>query len=195
MYQIDEIGPERVFEVYDQKTGMHGVAVVDNTARGAGKGGIRMVPDLATSEVFGLARAMTWKNAMADIPFGGAKSGIRADPRAITPEQKEAIVRAFAEKLAEIMPKHYIAGPDMNMTEKEMAYIADELKRDLEQAYRKAEQGWQFRHLQPRRPELLTTVTRILGSILVVVGQWLAEWGRTSLASLASQEQYRIARR
>lgn len=128
MYDIDEIGPERVFEVYDQKTGMHGVAVIDNTARGVGKGGIRMVPDLATAEVRGLARAMTWKNAMADIPFGGAKSGIRADPRKLSREQKEAIVRAFARKLSEIIPKHYIAGPDMNMTEVEMAYVADELQ-------------------------------------------------------------------
>ncbi len=127
MYEIDEIGPERIVEVYDQKTGMHGVAVIDNTARGLGKGGIRMVPDLTTSEVMGLARAMTWKNAMADIPFGGAKSGIKADPRAMSPEQKEAIVRAFARKIRELVPKHYIAGPDMNMTEREMAYIADEL--------------------------------------------------------------------
>jgi len=128
MYEIDEIGPERVVEVYDQKTGMHGVAVIDNTARGAGKGGIRMVPDLKTSEVKGLARAMTWKNAMADIPFGGAKSGIKANSKEMTPEQKEAVVRAFARKIAELMPDQYIAGPDMNMTELEMAQIADELK-------------------------------------------------------------------
>lgn len=131
MYDIDEIGPERVFEVYDQKTGMHGVAVIDNTARGVGKGGIRMVPDLATAEVKGLARAMTWKNAMADIPFGGAKSGIRADARKLSKTQKEAIVRAFARKLAEVIPKYYIAGPDMNMTEVEMAYVADELQTPL----------------------------------------------------------------
>jgi len=106
MYAVDEIGPERVFEVYDQKTGMHGVAVIDNTARGVGKGGIRMVPDITTAEVMGLARAMTWKNAMADIPFGGAKSGIRADPRKLSKEQKEAIVRSFARRLAEIIPKY-----------------------------------------------------------------------------------------
>ena len=128
MYEIDEIGPERVFEVYDQKAGMHGVVVVDNTARGVGKGGIRMVPDLTTSEVMGLARAMTWKNAMANIPFGGAKGGIRADARKLTPEQKEAVVRAFAKKLGDIIPHHYIGGPDMNMTEREMAHIADELQ-------------------------------------------------------------------
>ncbi|MBN2122572.1 Glu/Leu/Phe/Val dehydrogenase [Candidatus Micrarchaeota archaeon] len=128
MYDVDETGPERIIEVYDQKTNMHGVAVIDNTARGPGKGGIRMVPDLTTAEVRGLARAMTWKNAMADIPFGGAKSGIKADPRAMTPQQKEAVVRAFARKISEVLPKHYIAGPDMNMTEREMAYIADELQ-------------------------------------------------------------------
>ncbi len=141
MYDIDEIGPERVFEVYDQKTGMHGVAVIDNTARGVGKGGIRMVPDLATSEVRGLARAMTWKNAMADIPFGGAKSGIRADARKLTPEQKEAVVRAFARKIAEVIPKYYIAGPDMNMTEKEMAYVADELQTPMACTGKPAQMG------------------------------------------------------
>lgn len=128
MRKEDEFGFERVFEVYDQKTGMQGVTVVHNTGRGPGKGGIRMVPDITTEEVMGLARAMTWKNAMADLPFGGAKSGIKADAKKITPEQKEAIVRAFARKVAEIIPKHYIAGPDMNMTEREMAYIADELQ-------------------------------------------------------------------
>ncbi|MEO0248403.1 MAG: Glu/Leu/Phe/Val dehydrogenase dimerization domain-containing protein, partial [candidate division WOR-3 bacterium] len=141
MYDIDGIGPERVLEVYDQKTGMHGVAVIDNTARGVGKGGIRMVPDLTTAEVRGLARAMTWKNAMADIPFGGAKSGIRADPRKLAPAQKEAIVRAFARKISELVPKHYIAGPDMNMTEKEMAYFADELQTPMACTGKPAQMG------------------------------------------------------
>lgn len=128
MYKTDEIGPERILEVYDQKTGMRGVAVIDNTALGPGKGGIRMVPDISTEEVMGLARAMTWKNAMAGLPFGGAKSGIKANDRELTPEQKEKIVRAFARKIAEMVPGLYIAGPDMNMTEVEMGQIADELK-------------------------------------------------------------------
>jgi glutamate dehydrogenase/leucine dehydrogenase len=131
MKKEDEFGFERVFEVYDQKTGMQGVCVVHNTARGPGKGGVRMEPDVTVEEVMGLARAMTWKNAMAELPFGGAKSGIKADAKNLTPEKKEAIVRAFARKVGEIIPKHYIAGPDMNMTEKEMAYIADELQTPL----------------------------------------------------------------
>ncbi|MFA5105661.1 MAG: Glu/Leu/Phe/Val dehydrogenase [Candidatus Micrarchaeia archaeon] len=120
----DEYGPERVFEVYDPKTKMHGVVVVDNTARGPGKGGIRLVPDISAQEVFGLARAMTWKNALAEIPFGGAKAGIKADPKAIN---KSAVVRAFADKIRDIIPHIYIPGPDMNTTEKEMAVIADEI--------------------------------------------------------------------
>ncbi|MBM3229178.1 Glu/Leu/Phe/Val dehydrogenase [Candidatus Parvarchaeota archaeon] len=119
---VDEWGPERVVEVYDQKTKTHGVLVVDNTARGPGKGGIRLVPDISATEVFGLARAMTWKNALADIPFGGAKAGIKADPKTVN---KDAAMRAFALKLKELIPSVYIAGPDMNTTEKEMAAFAD----------------------------------------------------------------------
>jgi glutamate dehydrogenase (NAD(P)+) len=127
MKKEDEFGFEKIIEVYDQKTGMQGVCVIHNTARGPGKGGIRMVPDVTTEEVMGLARAMTWKNAMADLPFGGAKSGIRADPRKLTPEQKETHMRAFARKIRDVIPDEYIAGPDMNTTEKEMAQFADEL--------------------------------------------------------------------
>ncbi|MEM4335510.1 MAG: Glu/Leu/Phe/Val dehydrogenase [Candidatus Anstonellales archaeon] len=127
MYKTDEFGPERVLEVYDQRTGMHGVLVIDNTALGPGKGGIRMVPDIATVEVMGLARAMTWKNALADLPFGGAKAGIRGDPN--SPNKLE-IVRAFAKKIKEFIPSLYVAGPDMYMGEKEMATIADELGPD-----------------------------------------------------------------
>ncbi|MDD5172497.1 MAG: Glu/Leu/Phe/Val dehydrogenase, partial [Candidatus ainarchaeum sp.] len=123
----DEFGFEKIIEVYDQKTGMQGVCAIHNTARGPGKGGIRMVPDVTVEEVMGLARAMTWKNAMADLPFGGAKSGIKADSKKLTPEQKEAMMRAFARKIKDVVPDQYIAGPDMNVTEKEMAEFADEL--------------------------------------------------------------------
>ncbi len=121
----DEWGPERVFEVYDPRTKVHGVLCVDNTAIGPGKGGMRLVPDISTQEVFGLARAMTWKNALAGIPFGGAKAGIKADPKTVN---KEEVIRSFARLLSPLIPKYYCAGPDMNTTEKEMGYFADELK-------------------------------------------------------------------
>lgn len=123
---VDEFGPERVFEVYDQKTGMQGVVVVDNTARGPGKGGTRFVPDITTDEVKGLARAMTWKNALADLPFGGAKSGIKGDPKKIN---KEEYIRAFARMIKPLVPDFYIGGPDINTTEKEMGMIAQEIGR------------------------------------------------------------------
>jgi glutamate dehydrogenase/leucine dehydrogenase len=100
---------------------MEGVAIIDNTALGPGKGGVRLVPDVTVGEVFGLARAMTWKNALAGIPFGGAKSGIRAQGSS---QNKAALVAAFAEKIAPLVPGKYIPGPDMNMGENEMAVIA-----------------------------------------------------------------------
>ncbi|MCX8196732.1 MAG: Glu/Leu/Phe/Val dehydrogenase [Candidatus Micrarchaeota archaeon] len=117
----DDFGPEMILEVYDPKTKMQGIVVVDNTALGPGKGGVRMVPDITVEEVFGLARAMTWKNALAGIPFGGAKSGIKAAGNA---PNKDKLVEAFASKIAPLVPSCYIAGPDMNMGEHEMEIIA-----------------------------------------------------------------------
>jgi len=119
----DEWGPEKILQVYDPVTKLKGVLVIDNTKLGPGKGGIRIVPDITTEEVFGLARAMTWKNALADIPFGGAKSGIRADKNA----DKEVLIRSFAQALKRLIPDEYIPGPDMNTSEKEMGIIAEEL--------------------------------------------------------------------
>ena len=118
----DDIGPEIVCHVYDPKTKMQGVAVIDNTAIGIGKGGVRLVPDITVGEVFGLARAMTWKNALAGIPFGGAKSGIKAPGNS---PNKAALVAAFAERIAPLVPSVYVPGPDMNIGENEMAIISD----------------------------------------------------------------------
>jgi glutamate dehydrogenase (NAD(P)+) len=77
---FDEWGPEKVVCVSDTRTGMRGVLVIDNTARGMGKGGTRMSPDVSVTEIARLARVMTWKWAGVDLFFGGAKAGIRADP-------------------------------------------------------------------------------------------------------------------
>ncbi len=118
----DEFGPEYIVNVYDPKTGMEGVLVIDNTARGPGKGGIRLVPDVGIHEVYRLARAMTWKNALAELPFGGAKAGIKADPKKI---DKIKYMKAFAEKLRPLIPGKYIAGPDMNTGENEMKAFAE----------------------------------------------------------------------
>lgn len=72
------MGPEKVVCVSDRKSGMRGVLVVDNSARGVGKGGTRMSPNLSVMEVVRLARTMTWKWAAVDLFHGGAKAGILA---------------------------------------------------------------------------------------------------------------------
>lgn len=121
----DEWGPELIMEVYDPKTKMHGFLCVDNTNRGVGKGGIRMTPTVDVLEVFRLARTMTWKNALAELPFGGAKSGIIADVKKITKEQKKILIQEFAKALKPLCPEKYIAAPDVNTAEEEMKWFAE----------------------------------------------------------------------
>ena len=120
MVTSDNLGPEKILEVFDHKLGMHGFVVIDNTARGQGKGGIRMTPTVTVEEVVRLARAMTYKCALADLPFGGAKAGIVADPKTMSKEQKLDLVRAFSKAIKVICPKLYIAGPDINTAEDDM---------------------------------------------------------------------------
>lgn len=126
--RYDNIGPEKIIQVYDPKTGMKGILVIDNTTRGPGKGGVRMVPDVSIDEVAGLARAMTYKTALADLPFGGAKGGIIVDSKTLSKEEKEKIVRAYARSLKELIPSKYISAPDMYIGSEEMDSFADELK-------------------------------------------------------------------
>ncbi|MEK6821105.1 MAG: Glu/Leu/Phe/Val dehydrogenase dimerization domain-containing protein [archaeon] len=120
----DPYGPEKIVHVYDPVSGMRGVIVIDNTRLGVGKGGIRMTGTVSENEVMRLARTMTWKNAMAGLPFGGAKSGIMFDPKSASPQKKKQITEAFGRALKGIAPALYVAGPDINVTEKEMGQIA-----------------------------------------------------------------------
>lgn len=122
---VDEFGAEYCVQVADPSCGMKGFLVIDNTARGLGKGGTRMTPTVNMEEVFRLARTMTWKNAIADIPFGGAKAGMVWNGG--SDELKERQVRAFARALRPFIPHLYITGPDVSSGEKEMQWIADEL--------------------------------------------------------------------
>lgn len=125
MLTPDNLGPEKILEVFDTKTGMHGFTVIDSTKLGPGKGGIRMTPSVTVGEVARLARAMTYKCALADLPFGGAKSGIVADPKKLSKEQKLDIIRSFSKAIRVICPKLYIAGPDINTAEEDMRAFAD----------------------------------------------------------------------
>lgn len=119
----DKFGPEYVVNVYDQASGMEGFLVIDNTVLGPGKGGIRMTPDVTAEEIFRLARTMTWKNALAEIPFGGAKAGI-VWPGGLD-ERKKQYVQSFARAISLLTPKKYIAGPDVNTGEREMQWFVE----------------------------------------------------------------------
>lgn len=119
----DRFGPEYVVTLYDSSVGMKGFLVIDNIALGPGKGGIRMTPNVTADEVFRLARTMTWKNALADIPFGGAKAGIVWEGG--TKELKKEFVQSFARAIKIFTPKKYIAGPDVNTGEEEMKWFVD----------------------------------------------------------------------
>lgn len=124
---MDDWGPEKVVCVSDTRTGMRGVLVLDNTARGMGKGGTRMSPTVDVPEIARLARTMTWKWAAVDLFHGGAKAGILGDPNPEHPERKEEILRAFARALSNEVPREYVLGLDMGLTERDAAILRDEL--------------------------------------------------------------------
>jgi len=124
----DDLGPEKVIHVHRPAIGLRAILVIDNVAAGPAIGGTRMAPDVGLDECFRLARAMTFKNAVAGLRHGGAKSVIIADP-AMPPDQKEEIIRAFAQAIGEVTD--YIAGPDMGTNETAMAWITDEIGRSV----------------------------------------------------------------
>jgi glutamate dehydrogenase/leucine dehydrogenase len=122
----DEYGPEKIVYIYEPRCGLKAIVVIDNVSAGPGIGGIRMAPDVTAEEVFRLARAMTWKNALAGIPHGGGKSGILADPSA---PNKETLIRQFARAIERL--DGYIPGPDMGTDEVAMAWVRDEIGRSV----------------------------------------------------------------
>ena len=119
----DEFGPEYVIRVYDPKIGMEGFLVIDNTILGPGKGGIRMTANVTAEEVYRLAHTMTFKNALAGLPFGGAKAGIVW--KGGSTELKKQFIQSFARSIKPLMPKKYIAGPDVNTGEQEMKWFVE----------------------------------------------------------------------
>ena len=124
LWNGDEWGPEKVLQVYDPDTGMKGILVIDNTSTGPGKGGIRFAETVIPRDVFRLARTMTWKCAAADLPFGGAKGGIIADPSKV---DRVAWMRSFAKMIRPYCPTQYIAATDIGTSELDMAIFAHEI--------------------------------------------------------------------
>jgi len=124
----DDIGPAKVVHLTERTTGLRATVIIDNIALGQSIGGVRMAPDVTTEECFGLARAMTLKNAAAGLRHGGGKSVIAADP-AMPRDRKEALMRAFAAAIADL--HEYTPGPDMGTDETCMAWVHDEIGRAI----------------------------------------------------------------
>ncbi|MDD4990171.1 MAG: Glu/Leu/Phe/Val dehydrogenase [Candidatus Pacebacteria bacterium] len=122
MLSQNKFKSEYIIEVYDYKIGMEGILVIDNTVLGPGKGGIRMTHNVTVEEVIRLAKTMTLKNALANIPFGGAKAGIKWEGG--SEQLKKDYIQSFARLIEPFIPKKYIAGPDINTGEKEMQWFA-----------------------------------------------------------------------
>jgi glutamate dehydrogenase (NAD(P)+) len=124
----DQLGPQKIVHIYEPHLGLKAIVVIDNTAAGPAIGGTRMAPDVSAEECFRLARAMTFKNAAAGLPHGGAKSVIFGDPT-MPQAEKERLVRAFAAGIRTL--EDYIPGPDMGTNEAAMAWVKDEIGRSV----------------------------------------------------------------
>jgi glutamate dehydrogenase (NAD(P)+) len=103
-----------------------GYRVLHNTSRGPGKGGIRFDLNVTLDEVKALAAWMTWKCAVVNIPFGGAKGGVVCDPSALSISELERLTRRYTASLIETLgPESDIPAPDVNTNERVMAWIMD----------------------------------------------------------------------
>ena len=103
-----------------------GYRVQHNISRGPGKGGVRFHPDVTLSEVMALAAWMSIKNAAVNVPYGGAKGGIRVDPRALSLGELERVTRRYTSEIGLIIgPSKDIPAPDVNTNEKVMAWMMD----------------------------------------------------------------------
>ncbi|HJT72302.1 MAG TPA: Glu/Leu/Phe/Val dehydrogenase [Terriglobales bacterium] len=103
-----------------------GFRVQHSIARGPAKGGVRYSPDVTLDEVRALASWMTWKCAVVNIPFGGAKGGIICDPRKMSQGEIERMTRRYTAELVEFIgPEKDVPAPDMNTNEQVMAWMMD----------------------------------------------------------------------
>ncbi len=116
-----EDGTLRVFKGY---------RVQHNGVRGPQKGGIRFHPDLALDDVRALASLNTWKTAVVNIPFGGAKGGIQCDPSRLSLHELEMLTRRYISKISMVLgPTRDIISPDLNTNAQIMAWVMDEYGR------------------------------------------------------------------
>ncbi len=104
-----------------------GFRVQHDNARGPMKGGLRYHPSVDEDEATALASLMTWKTAVVNVPFGGAKGGVNCDPQSLNKKELHDITRAFVSEIKEIIgPNLDIPAPDVNTNSSTMAWIMDE---------------------------------------------------------------------
>ena len=100
-----------------------GFRMQHNSARGPMKGGLRFHHEVDADEVLALASLMTWKTAVVDIPYGGAKGGISVDPRSLSGNELELMTRKFVDELQDVIgPDKDIPAPDMGTNAQVMAF-------------------------------------------------------------------------
>ena len=103
-----------------------GYRIQHSIVRGPAKGGIRFAPDVTIDEVRALAAWMTWKCAVVNIPFGGAKGGVICDPDLLSPGELERITRRYTAEIMDIIgPERDVPAPDVNTNPQTMAWIMD----------------------------------------------------------------------
>jgi glutamate dehydrogenase (NAD(P)+) len=103
-----------------------GYRVQHNLSRGPGKGGIRFHPRVTLSEVMALSAWMTVKNAVVNVPFGGAKGGVRVDPKGLSPAELERLTRRYTSEIHILLGQDKdIPAPDINTNEQVMAWVMD----------------------------------------------------------------------
>jgi glutamate dehydrogenase (NAD(P)+) len=108
----------------------HGYRVQHNGVRGPQKGGIRFHPEVDLDDVRALASLMTWKTAVVNIPFGGAKGGVTCDPSKMSLHELESLTRRYTAKISMVLgPNRDIPAPDVNTNAQTMAWVMDEYGR------------------------------------------------------------------
>ncbi len=107
-----------------------GYRIQHDKARGPMKGGLRYHPEVNSAEVLELASLMTWKTAVVDLPYGGAKGGISVDPKTLSPGELERITRKLIDEIHEVIgPDQDIPAPDMGTNAQVMAWIENQYEK------------------------------------------------------------------
>lgn len=121
---LDRWGPNEIIQVYDPEINMQGILAIDNTTLGPGLGCIKISPSITPRQIFQYARKMTLTCALMGINFGGAATGIKANPSEI---DKKKYIKSLARKISPYIPSKYIAAPDINIGQEEIAAFVEEV--------------------------------------------------------------------